>query len=104
MGGVWLGAWSSLVLRSALCLNLLGYEVAVRCHPAFDQRLGTGLKGVGQWVTADVADRELPALLFEDKVHAAVQMGYRPRANVSRHAHALVKRGAPECRELGNSV
>src|ERR1017187_6008892 len=85
-------AGHGFIFRCAFRLDLLGDEAAFGHQPAFDEGLCAVLESVGESVAADVADRQILALLFENEVGATIDVGDRAGAEIAGNAHALVQR------------
>jgi len=90
-GGSWfITAGRRLILGRALCLHMFGYKLSIRRGAALDERLGLVHKGVGQRLTANVADGESLALFFQNEVGAASSTANAARRNRASKTHAVV--------------
>ena len=93
-----------LILGRAFRLHLFGDETALRHQPAFDERLRAILESIGKGIAANIADRQVLALLFEDKIDAAVRMRNRPGTDIAGNPHALMQRCGRQRGKLGDRV
>ena len=79
-------------------------RTTLRHQPAFDERLRAILESIGKGIAANIADWQVLALLFEDKIDTAVRMRNRPSTDIAGNTHALMKGCGGQRGEFGDRV
>src|SRR5262249_5130239 len=96
--------WRRLILGCTFRLHVLRNEPAVVTWTAFHQSLRFVHECVGQWIRADVAYRQLLALLFQNKFDAASGVANASRRHVASQTHTMRARGALQSLVFRNGV
>lgn len=103
-GGGLVATRRGLILGCALGLHVFRNKFAVARGASLDQGLGLVDERVWQWITADIADRKSPTLLFQDEVDAPGQMLDGAWLDRASQAHAMIARGTLKGLIFGDGV